>query len=915
MSVASSLSPSLKPKPDEQKGGGRKRRNPIAAYAHWLHTMWPAGTVEKLPVVNEDGSTNVPGLFVVGDLTGIPLLKFSADTGARAVQTIVRELGNGAADRSGGEGEYDLVIIGGGVSGMAAALEAQKSGLRYVLIEAAEPFSTIVNFPKGKPIFTYPTEMTPAGDLQFHAQVKEPLVDELKQQTLGRGIKPVMARVERVQRRGGGLVVELAKPALGTALPFPSPELKARRVVVAIGRSGNFRKLGVVGEDSGKVFNRLHDPKEWAGKNVLVVGAGDSAVEAAIAITQYGGNVTFSFRDAELTRPKPENIEKFNAILANPMAPVDVEKPKSDRVTTAVGGFMDKYKSRGSLVAIPQSKVKSIRDAEVVLTTPDGDKTFPNDAVFSMIGREAPLDFFRKSGVKIHGDRGTRWWVTLILSVLAFTFVYHWKKSGVHILPFPPFSWVADIGGWWHDKGWFPYNLPELWQSLGGAFARPSNLLGTLKTSIGEPGFAYSLAYCVAIVFFGLHRIKRRKTPYVRLQTYSLMAFQLIPLFLLPYVVLPWMGHNGLFGRQATVTSISASDLTQWKQLAADVSEKKPAGIAAAAGLAPEAARAWGTPAVSVGWPGVNLDYGDGRSLAVNFETGYGYLTDPSQRGSWLADQLFPPAKYGNGREYWRAFGFILAWPLFVFNVFTDQPMWLWLGISLVQTFVIIPGIIYYWGKGAYCGWVCSCGALAETMGDAHRTKMPHGPFWNRFNMVGQAFLWFAFLLLGLRILGWAMPQSVFGRAFAYLLHDIPLINYIWFVDLLWAGILGVALYWHFSGRVWCRFACPLAALMHIYSRFSRFRIIPEKKKCISCNVCTSVCHMGIDIMNFANKGLPMADPECVRCSACVQSCPTGVLSFGQVDRKTGAVIRKDRIAASPVQIREIGINGRKVAV
>ena len=91
---------------------------------------------------------------------------------------------------------------------------------------------------------------------------------------------------------------------------------------------------------------------------------------------------------------------------------------------------------------------------------------------------------------------------------------------------------------------------------------------------------------------------------------------------------------------------------------------------------------------------------------------------------------------------------------------------------------------------------------------------------------------------------------------------------------------------------------------MHVYARFSRFRILSEKKKCISCNVCTTVCHQGIDVMNFANKGLPMADPECVRCSACVSSCPTGVLTFGQVDR-SGAVIAVDRLPASPVRMRE----------
>src|SRR5882672_6724120 len=135
------------------------------------------------------------------------------------------------------------------------------------------------------------------------------------------------------------------------------------------------------------------------------------------------------------------------------------------------------------------------------------------------------------------------------------------------------------------------------------------------------------------------------------------MAFQFVPLFLLPYVLLPYLGHNGAFER------------------------------------------------------------GFGRSFA---------------------DALFPMTGDGQGREYWRAFGFVLAWPLFIWNVFTDQPLKAWLVVSLIQTFVIIPLIVWRWGKGAYCGWICSCGALAETLGDKQRQKMPHGPLWNRLNMVGQ---------------------------------------------------------------------------------------------------------------------------------------------------------------------------------
>jgi polyferredoxin len=253
----------------------------------------------------------------------------------------------------------------------------------------------------------------------------------------------------------------------------------------------------------------------------------------------------------------------------------------------------------------------------------------------------------------------------------------------------------------------------------------------------------------------------------------------------------------------------------------------------------------------------------------------------------------------------------VLAWPLFIWNLFTNQPLWWWLGISFVQTFVLIPWIIRRWGKGAYCSWICSCGALAETMGDAHRHKMPHGPVWNRLNMIGQIVLVAAMLLLIARIVSWSWPQSEIGmiarKIYGTFLNNWSVfgiqLDYYHVVDIFMAGIIGVGMYFWFSGRVWCRFACPLAALMHIYTRFSKFRIFADKPKCISCNVCTSVCHQGIDIMNFANKGLPMTDPECVRCSACVQMCPTGTLSFGRIG--PGGQPVYDRIPASLVQIRE----------
>lgn len=755
----------------------------LKKYTRWLHTRWPAGVVEKLPVVGEDGRTNIPGVRIVGDLTGIPLLKFAAHTGARAVHALMKE--PDFQSERGKEGVKDLVIVGGGVSGFSAAVAARKAGLDFQLFEAVEDFSTIENFPQGKPIFTYPTEMTPAGDFQLKAKIKEDLLEELDRQGKGAGVSSQRKTVDRIERGKGVILVHGGD----------DEPIRALRVIIAIGRSGNFRKLDVPGEALPKVTNRLHDPQDFMGKNVVVVGGGDAALETAVALVCCGAKVTLSYRKGEFTRPKPENVKKILALAADPNFPTGVAEPSSDRVNPAADFAMRGHRPPGSLRIEFGSRVREIQPDSVTLEKHGrGNELLPNDAVFVMTGRDAPLDFFRKSGISVVGEWGLKAWAGLAFFFAFFTFIFHWKSWG-------PINGLLQHG----ERG--PFGL--LW-------AGPASLVGTVLEATRDPGFLYSLAFSACVVAFGIRRIRRRRTPYVTRQTLSLMAFQVIPLFLLPYVLLPWMGNNGLFD----------------------------------AGL-----------------------------------------------GKWLGDTFFP------GESYWRAFGLILAWPLFVWNVFTEQPIWGWLVLSLIQTFVIIPWIVRRWGKGAYCGWVCSCGALAETLGDGHRHKMPHGVWWNRLNMVGQIVLAVAVALFLLRVVGWFFPSGVAGKWFGGLADGYPVFNYKYLVDLWLAGVLGLAFYFHFSGRIWCRFACPLAALMHIYARFSRFRIFSEKRKCISCNVCTSVCHQGIDIMNFANKGLPMEDPQCVRCSACVQSCPTGVLHFGRWDGKGGIVL--DKLAASPVQMRE----------
>ena len=263
--------------------------NPLAwpvRYARWLHLQWPGGHVEKLPLADVDGTTNIKGLSVVGDLTGVPLLKLSANAGHDAACRVADEL----KGQDHQDGVLDLAIVGGGTAGFAAAKEAHKRGLDYRVFEASTPFSTIKDFPKGKPIYTYPSDVDVAGDLELHekSKVKEGLVEDLEEQTVHAGLTWEKRRVDKVARSGGVL-----------ELHGDGEVVKAKRVIVAIGRSGDYRKLDVPGEDkTDKVTHRLYDPADYAGKKVLVVGGGDSAIEAATALADAGGDVTLSYRNA-----------------------------------------------------------------------------------------------------------------------------------------------------------------------------------------------------------------------------------------------------------------------------------------------------------------------------------------------------------------------------------------------------------------------------------------------------------------------------------------------------------------------------------------------------------------------------------------------------------------------------------------
>ena len=793
-------------------------------YFSWLQKDVPTGEVEKYPEINQNGETSVKGIFIIGDLTGIPLLKLAAESGKRVIDYFEsnEEFKKQRFNKTDND-ILDVLIVGAGPAGIAAGIEAAKKNYSFKILEAAKKFNTIVNFPKAKPIIAAPGDYQQQSGLIINDGIKESLLDELNAQ-----LKYIDLPIDENE-----MVDKIEKEGDHFLVVTDEKKYKALRVVLAIGKSGNSRQLGMPGEDLPKVFNRLIDPEEAHGLDVLVVGGGDSALETAIAVSSCAKSVTISYRKPTFARPKEKNAEKLDALV-----------------------------QQGKIKLMMESNVKEVKNDSVILSAKDGVKEIPNSIVYTMIGKELPTAFFKRSNIKMEGELSLTVKLQFVLLILVAGVIYFGKSSAELFSSFfgKMNSWTDAFANIFSIEFWAKFLLLPLgiikifstgeikiWNateyvnafiayfSLTGVIVLGSYLLykffkdygSQIKPNwqtckyfyfiavalffaivffggryfgvevLGKPQtFWYTGLYSLTILIFGLRRMKMKPTRYIKIQTWTLILIQALPLFIFPEFLFPYLGKMG----------------------------------------------ALGTP--------------DG----------------------FILTQIFP-----NG-SYWRSYGFILAWPLFLSNIYNSSVTTFWLVFSFAQTFVFIPLIVYRWGKGAYCGWICSCGALAETLGDEYRTLAPHGANAKKWENFGQWALVAAFFVTGLKLLSvlYDFNIPVINEHVSYaadFLHNF----YHFTIDIIFAGVLGVGVYFFLSGRVWCRFGCPLAAWMHIVNRFSRYRILSEKKKCISCNICTKVCHMGIDVMNFANKGIPMNDVECVRCSACVVNCPTQVLSFGSL--------------------------------
>lgn len=317
----------------------------------------------ETPELDANFQSNVAGLYIVGELGGRGLIKNAINEGKVAVEAIGRELRLVPRADAGEPDMFDLAIVGSGPAGLSAGLEALRSGLSYVILEQGTLSDTIRRYPRHKLLLAEPVRVPLYGDLWVADASKEQLLEVWEQVIAGTGLDV----------RTGHRVEEIATDGDRFRLVAAGHAFHARRVVLAMGRRGTPRRLGVAGEELPKVFYDIVEMEAFAGSRMLVVGGGDSAVESALGLAnQRGCEVTFSYRGEKLSRVKPRNQEKFDQALA-----------------------------RGRLSAFFQSHVREIRQDRVMLDVEGQLRIVPNDFVVVRIGGDPPYQFLERIGVRI----------------------------------------------------------------------------------------------------------------------------------------------------------------------------------------------------------------------------------------------------------------------------------------------------------------------------------------------------------------------------------------------------------------------------------------------------------------------------------------------------------------------------------
>lgn len=314
-----------------------------------------------IPFVSPSFETNVPGIFIAGELGGMGLIRNAIEQGRQAVESIRKLNGKGS--------RYDLVIVGAGPAGFSASLAALQHKLRFVTIEQETLGGTVAHYPRGKVVMTQPAMLPIIGKIKMRETSKEALLQFWQGVERKTGVRiNYQERMEGISKNGSGFVVKTTRRTYET-----------RALLLAIGRRGTPRKLDVPGEELPKVVYRLIDPEQYDGQHVLVVGGGDAALEAATSVAaQPGTSVTLSYRSSAFSRAKEKNRKQVQEMQA------------AKRLRVMLG-----------------SNVRSIEEKKVTIERGERSGQIPNDAVIVCAGGVLPTPFLKQLGINVETKHGT----------------------------------------------------------------------------------------------------------------------------------------------------------------------------------------------------------------------------------------------------------------------------------------------------------------------------------------------------------------------------------------------------------------------------------------------------------------------------------------------------------------------------
>ncbi len=313
-----------------------------------------------MPFMTPEHETSIPNLFIAGELGGLALIKNAVNHGRDCVDTIAARLGGGPPAPAH---TFDVLVVGAGPAGISASLRAIEHKLKYMTLEQDEVGGTVAKYPKQKLVMTSPVQFPTYGKFKK---------TELSKENLLAFWDMVLNRAD-FNVRTGEKVDDIKKEADGIfTVVTANNRYRTRSVILALGRTGTPRKLGVKGEELPKVMYRLIEADHYVNKRILVVGGGDSAVEAAMGLAnQIGNQVTMSYRKEQFSRIKERNSKRIDECMRS-----------------------------GKIKVLFNSAPVEIKPESVILEVNGAKEEIPNDFVWVFAGGTPPYDFLKKIGLQ-----------------------------------------------------------------------------------------------------------------------------------------------------------------------------------------------------------------------------------------------------------------------------------------------------------------------------------------------------------------------------------------------------------------------------------------------------------------------------------------------------------------------------------